>query len=90
MTKQELINAISQRANVSKVGALASLDVLAQLVADDLANGFESVIPGIGKLVPIDKPARTGRNPATGETLQIPASRGIKFKAAKAIKDAVS
>lgn len=90
MTKQELINYISGKAAISKVAAQTALDILAKGVAEDLKCHGEALIPGVGKLVTVDKPARTGRNPATGESIQIQASIGIKFRAVKALKEAVS
>jgi DNA-binding protein HU-beta len=63
------------------------LDALVSMAVRDAAEGF--VIPGLGKLVKVERAARTGRNPATGETLQIPAKTVLKFKIAKAAKDAI-
>ncbi len=62
------------------------LDELASLSYREARNGF--TIPGIGKLVIVDRKARVGRNPATGEAIQIPAKRVLKFRIAKVAKDA--
>lgn len=97
MNKQELINEIAARsmihydAGVSKTVAAAVLDTLADITQRQLAKpGAELTLPGIGKLKAVAKPARTGRNPATGEEIEIPAKTAVKFTAAKALKDAVA
>jgi DNA-binding protein HU-beta len=96
MTKQELIAAINEKstshysAGVSKVVVAAVLDTLNEVVTDCIANGEEVTIPGIGKLSIKDKAARKGRNPSTGEEMDIPAKRVPHFSAAKALKDAVA
>jgi DNA-binding protein HU-beta len=87
MTKSQIIAAVADKANVSKSQAKDALEGLAELAYAGAADGF--TIPGIGKLVIIDRKARMGRNPATGETIQIAAKRVLKFRIAKAAKDAV-
>jgi len=66
------------------------LESLADVTAGQLATEKEISLPGIGKLTTASKAARTGRNPRTGEAVQIPASTSVKFKAAKSLKDAVN
>lgn len=88
MTKSQIIAAIAEKAEISKAEAKAALEGLAELAYAGAAEGGFT-IPGIGKLVKVDRAARTGRNPATGETIQIPAKTVLKFRIAKAAKDAV-
>lgn len=97
MNKQELIDAISANstshydASVSKVVVAAVLDTLADIAQQHLTDpGTELTLPGIGKLKAVAKPARTGRNPANGEEINIPAKTAVKFVVAKALKDAVA
>ena len=87
LTKSQIITAVSEKADISKAQAKAALEGLAELAYGAAADGF--TIPGIGKLVVVNRKARTGRNPATGETIQIPAKTVLKFRIAKAAKDAV-
>ena len=87
MTKSQIIAAIAEKADISKAQAKDALEGLAVLAYEGAADGF--TIPGIGKLVKVDRAARIGRNPATGETIQIPAKTVLKFRVAKAAKDAV-
>lgn len=87
MTKTQTIAALAERTGLSKAQVGRMLDEMAALAYSEAANGF--VIPGIGKLVLVNRKARMGRNPATGETIQIPAKTVVKFRIAKACKDSV-
>ena len=87
MTKSQIIAAVAEKSDITKVQAKDALEALAELAYEGATDGF--TIPGIGKLVKVDRAARTGRNPATGETIQIPAKTVLKFRIAKAAKDAV-
>ena len=87
MTKSQIIAAVAEKAEISKAQAKDALEGLAELAYEGATDGF--TIPGIGKLVIVDRKARMGRNPATGETIQIAAKRVLKFRIAKAAKDAV-
>lgn len=87
MTKSQIIAAVAEKSEISKVQAKDALEALAELAYEGAVDGF--TIPGIGKLVIVDRKARTGRNPATGETIEIAAKRVLKFRIAKAAKDAV-
>jgi DNA-binding protein HU-beta len=78
---------VADKVGVSKKQAAETLEVLAELAYKNAKNTF--TLPGIGKLVLVNRKARTGRNPATGETIQIPAKRVVKFRVAKAAKDAI-
>ena len=86
-TKSQIIDAIAEKAGVEKKVAETMLDCLAQLAYEHAKDEF--TLPGIGKLVVIDRKARIGRNPSTGAEIQIPAKQALKFRVAKAAKDAI-
>lgn len=90
LTKSELIANIAAMSGCPKTAVSEVLDTLATEVKQQLADGVEVTLPGIGKLAPVAKPARVGRNPATGAEVQIPAKTGVKFTATKALKDAIA
>ena len=87
LTKGQIIAGIAEKAGIGKKEAEVALDTLAQMAYAGAASGFK--IPGLGKLVKVDRLARQGRNPATGETIQIPAKTVLKFRFAKEAKDAI-
>ena len=87
MTKTQIAGHIANRFEISKKNSTMILEELAQLAAKQAKNGF--VFPGVGKLVVVNRKARMGRNPQTGEAIKIPAKRVLKFRIAKAMKDAV-
>jgi len=87
MSKSAVAATLAENVGVTKKQARAFLEELANLAYKEAANGF--TIPGIGKLVLRDRKARMGRNPATGETIHIPAKRVVKFRVAKAAKDSI-
>jgi DNA-binding protein HU-beta len=87
LTKSQIAATVADKVGVSKKQAAETLEVLAELAYKNAKNTF--TLPGIGKLVLVNRKARTGRNPATGETIQIPAKRVVKFRVAKAAKDAI-
>lgn len=89
MTKSALMQALADANDVSKKEVIAFMDSLTELALKEVQTNGEFVIPGIGKLVKVHRKAREGRNPATGETIQIPAKTVVKFRVAKAAKDAV-
>lgn len=89
MNKKELVAAIADKAEVTKVNAEASLNAIVEAISEELAKGGDVAISGLGKFSVRDRAARTGRNPQTGETISIAASKAPVFKAAKALKDAV-
>ena len=86
-TKHEIVAELAETVGVEKKQAADMLEVLAKMAVREAADGF--VIPGLGKLVKVERKARTGRNPATGAAIQIPAKTVLKFKIAKAAKDAI-
>jgi DNA-binding protein HU-beta len=87
LSKSPLTTAIAEKAEISKKQAGEILEHLATLAYKHAKDTF--TLPGIGKLVLRDRAARLGRNPKTGETIQIPAKRVVKFRVAKAAKDAI-
>lgn len=87
LTKSETLARLAEKTGLSKKDVGGFLDELAALAYKEARNGF--TVPGLGKLVLQDRKARTGRNPATGATIQIPAKRVLKFRIAKVAKDAV-
>jgi DNA-binding protein HU-beta len=90
MNKQELIDAVADETDLAKATVSRVLDAQAELATLVLQQGGEVTLPGLGKLKTKQSAARTGRNPATGEEMEIPAKTGVKFVAAKALKDAVA
>ncbi len=89
-TKQELIDALSDRTGQSKRDTAAFVDALGELARDELADGHEVIMPAIGKLTVKERPARTGRNPQTGAAIEIAARTVPVFAPATAIKDAAN
>jgi len=87
MTKSQIQAGLAERTGMAKKEVATFLEELSTLACQEAKNGF--TIPGIGKLVLVDRKARTGRNPATGETIQIPAKKVVKFRVAKACKEAI-
>ena len=87
MTKSQVLKSLAEANDVSKKEAAAFVESLVGLAYTEAPNGF--TIPGLGKLVVVDRKARVGRNPQTGEPIQIPAKKALKFRIAKAAKDAV-
>ena len=87
MTKSQALGRLAEKTGVSKKAAGQFVDELVKLAYKEAKNSF--TIPGLGKLVLVDRKARIGRNPATGEQIQIPAKRVVKFRVAKAAKDAI-
>lgn len=87
MTKNQILDHMSKKTKVTKKFAGEFIDELVKLSYKEAKKSF--VLPGLGKLVVVNRKARMGRNPATGETMQIPAKRVLKFRIAKAAKDAI-
>ena len=87
LTKSQVAAEIATKNNISKKAAAEVLESIAQLAYQNAKDSF--ILPGLGKLVLVDRKARVGRNPATGETIQIAAKRVVKFRVAKAAKDAI-
>lgn len=87
MTKTQTLATLAERTGLQKKEVQSLLDELAKLAYAEAPNGF--TIPGLGKLVQVNRAARMGRNPATGESIHIPAKTVVKFRIAKACKEAV-
>ena len=89
MTKSQLIGEVADKLNVTKKDANAFLDTLSAIAYKETKKSGTFVLPGFGKLVKVQRKARTGRNPATGEVIKIKAKTVVKFRVAKAFKDAI-
>ncbi len=89
MNKSELINAIAERANLSKADAGRSLDVLIKIIETTLKSGDSIALVGFGTFAVKDRAERAGRNPQTGQEITIAAAKVPSFKPGKGLKDAV-
>lgn len=87
MTKSALINHLAEKNEMTRKQVLSVMETLSETAYKEAKNGF--TLPGIGKLVLVKRKARMGRNPATGESIKIPAKKVVKFRIAKAAKDAI-
>lgn len=87
MTKSQIVAGVAEKVGITKKQAGEAIDTLATMAYKNAKNGF--TVPGLGKLVLVNRKARMGRNPATGEAIKIPAKRVVKFRVAKACKDAI-
>ena len=87
MTKTQTIAVLAEKTGLTKAQVDQVLEELAALAYAEAKNAF--VVPGIGKLILVERKARTGRNPATGATIEIPAKTVVKFRVAKVCKEAV-
>ncbi len=90
MNKTELVAAISEKAELSKKDSEKALKAFIDVVTTELQKGEKIQLVGFGTFEVIERAAREGRNPLTGEAMQIKASKAPKFKAGKALKDAVN
>jgi DNA-binding protein HU-beta len=90
MNKADLIEHIAQQAELSKLAAERAVDALVGAVKTNLRKGQAVTLVGFGTFYPGQRAARTGRNPKTGAALQISAARVPKFRAGKALKDAIN
>ncbi|MGB5209917.1 MAG: HU family DNA-binding protein [Gammaproteobacteria bacterium] len=90
MNKAELIDAVAAAADISKSDAGKAVEAVTHTIANTLAKGDQIAIVGFGTFAVKHRAARAGRNPKTGETIQIKASNVPSFKAGKALKDAVN
>lgn len=89
MTQSQLVRTLAEKVEVSKKISRQLLDDLAATAIREVKKAGIFVVPGIGRLVRVDRKARVGRNPATGEVINIPAKKVVKFRVAKAAKDAI-
>ncbi len=89
MHKQELVSQVAKAAEVSQQTAAAVIDAVIHVVTNAMAAGESVSLVGFGSFSVSDRPARQGRNPATGAAMDIPARKSPSFKAGKALKEAV-
>jgi DNA-binding protein HU-beta len=87
LTKSQVAAALAEKVSLTKKQANEVLEAICDLAYKNAKNTF--TLPGLGKLVLVNRKARVGRNPATGEQINIPAKRVVKFRVAKAAKDAI-
>jgi DNA-binding protein HU-beta len=87
MTKSQIADFVAKKADIKKKVAVQILEDLATLAYKEAKNSF--TLPGLGKLVLVQRKARMGRNPQTGEAIKIPAKKVVKFRVAKAAKEAI-
>lgn len=87
LTKSQILDHLSKKTDLTKKDCGFVLEEMAKLAYKEAKNGF--TLPGLGKLVLVNRKARMGRNPQTGEPIKIPAKRVVKFRVAKAAKDSV-
>ncbi|UCD30392.1 MAG: HU family DNA-binding protein [Planctomycetota bacterium] len=87
LSKSATASALAEKVDIPKKQAVLFLEELADLAYKEAKNSF--TLPGLGKLVLVHRKARMGRNPATGEAIKIPAKKVVKFRVAKACKDAI-
>lgn len=90
MTKAEMIEAIAVKAEVTKAASEKVLKALTEIVKDELVKGEKVALVGFGTFYSVPRPARTGRNPRTGDNIEIAASNVPKFKPGKALKDSLN
>lgn len=89
MSKSALIGFLAEKTGKSRKEAVGFLDLLAETAYNEVKSNGEFTVPGLGKLVKKNRAARQGRNPATGETIQIPAKTVVKFRVSKQAKEAI-
>ncbi|MBI2050407.1 MAG: HU family DNA-binding protein [Parcubacteria group bacterium] len=89
LTKAQTLAAVAEKTGMSKKEVGDFMDKLVELAYHQVKSNGEFTLPGVGKLVKVHRAARMGRNPATGATISIPAKTVVKFRVAKAAKDAV-
>ncbi|MGH9477420.1 MAG: HU family DNA-binding protein [Terriglobales bacterium] len=90
LTKNMIVTKLAEETGLNKKESAQYLDCLAELAVKETKRSGQFTIPGLGKLVKQNRKARMGRNPQTGEALKIPAKIVVKFRVAKAAKDAIA
>jgi len=90
MTKTQLIAALADETSSDKKSAAAALDGLIAIISREVSAGGAVTLPGVGKIYCRERPARTVRNPATGESMEKGADKVVKMTIAKALKDGVN
>jgi DNA-binding protein HU-beta len=89
MSQSEVINHFAEKFDLKRAQVKELFEELSNLASSEVKDNGEFVLPGLGKLVLSERKAREGRNPQTGETIQIPAKTTLKFRLGKGIKDSV-
>jgi DNA-binding protein HU-beta len=89
MTQTALVRSLAEACETNNKTARAFLETLSSTAITEVKKNGVFVLPGIGRLVRVERKARMGRNPATGESIKIPAKKVVKFRVAKAAKDAI-
>ena len=89
MTQTQIVQTLADKCETTKKVAKAMMDNLAETAIAQVKKNGVFVLPGIGRLVRVDRKARMGRNPATGQSVKIPAKKVVKFRVAKAAKEAI-
>ena len=89
MTQSQIIKELAETCGVNNKVAKQFLETFAEVAVRETKKKGLFILPGIGRLVRQDRKARTGRNPATGESIKIPAKKVVKFRVAKSVKDAI-
>lgn len=88
--KADIVNAIAEKAGISKKEATAAYDAFVDYIADSCAAGERCAIPGLGSFAVSERAAREGRNPRTNEAIHIPASKNVRFRAGKDLKESLN
>ena len=89
MTQTQIVQTLADKCEVNKKTSKAMMDCLAQTAIAEVKKNGIFIVPGIGRLVRVDRKARMGRNPATGESIKIPAKKVVKFRVAKSAREAI-
>ena len=89
MTQSQFVKVIAAKCAISSKVAKSVVEMYATVAVAETKKGGVFVLPGLGRLVKVDRKARMGRNPATGQAIKIPAKKVVKFRVAKAAKDAI-
>lgn len=90
MNKAELVATVAEEADISRASAARAVDSALNAITKELCDGESVVLVGFGTFMVRERAARTGRNPQSGETIEIAASKNAAFKAGKALKDALN
>ncbi len=89
MTQTQMVRELAEATGVNNKVAKQFVTKLGEMAIRETKKNGMFIIPGVGRLVRVERKARTGRNPATGEAIKIPAKKVVKFRVAKAVKDAI-
>ncbi len=89
LTQSQIIKALAAACGCSNKDAKSMAEAYASLAISETKKNGVAILPGLGRLVRVDRKARMGRNPATGEAIKIPAKKVVKFRVAKAVRDSI-